>query len=384
MQTLLLFDVDGVLIHPKGYKIALQATIDYFAEQMGFPLMGLSFDEIAVYEACGMTNEWDSAAFSVGALIGSAFTSSHGLKWDNFEDTLSAIRDAKISINRPDFVTLAKQVADLNHQYEPPTIICRDILKSRSPVAAHLLLDTLFTDIYSLDTPTTLIQQVHTLGSENFTKTYQRNAPLPRESYLVKYDTALLTFENRQALLDWSQDPEHSFVIYTARPSSLPKGIDDNPIGYAPEADLAAELLGFTDQVPLIASGRMEWLARQHNRQAADYIKPSPVQALAAIGAAITGDELTGLTAAAKLFEQNELIEPFSSLNEHPTRVVVFEDSMGGLHATQLAVEHLKASGVAVQLEKIGVAPEASKRTALATIADRVVHDINEGLADIL
>jgi hypothetical protein len=55
----------------------------------------------------------------------------------------------------------------------------------------------LFMDIYSLDTPTTLIQQVHTLGSENFTKTYQQNAPLERESYLIKYDTALLTVGRR-------------------------------------------------------------------------------------------------------------------------------------------------------------------------------------------
>ena len=385
MRTLLLFDVDGVLIHPKGYKVALQATVDYFAEQMGLPPVELTFDEIAVFEACGLTNEWDSAAFSVGALLCGAFASENGFKRDTFDDVFSSIRDAQLNINRPDFVMLAKQVADINRHHETPTVICRDVLKSQSHTNLHPLLDLLFADIYSLDTPTTLIQQVYTLGSKNFTKTYRRAAPLHQESYLVKYDSALLKADYRQRLLDWNQDPEHGFVIYTARPSSPPKTIDDDPLGYAPEADLAAELLGFNDQVPLIASGRMEWLAHQHHRHAADYIKPSPVQALAAIGAAFSRNELAGLNAAARLFEQHELIEPFSSLRNQPTQVVVFDDSMGGLHAARLAVERLITAGInGVKLEMVGVAPEDTKRNALTTIADRVVDDINEGLASLL
>lgn len=384
MRTLLLFDVDGVLIHPKGYKIALQATVEYFAEQMGLTPVELTFNEIAIYEACGMTNEWDSAAFSVGAILINAIASRNNLIKNNLPDTCSAIQNNKITIPRPDFIKLAHKVTQLNQQHEAPTTICCDVLKSHAHSDLHALLDTLFIDIYSLDTPTTLIQQIHTLGSQSFTKTYGKTALLDRESYLIKYDTALLEPTYQQALLDWNQNPDHGFVIYTARPSLPPVGISEDLIGYAPEADLAVELLGFSDDIPLIASGRMKWLARQHNREAAEYIKPSPVQALAAIGAALSGNEIEGLNAAASLFEQNQLLPPLTLLSDQPTQVIVFDDSIGGLKATQLAGERLRAAGLDIQVEAIGVAPEESKRTALNKVANHVVNNINEGLQNIL
>ena len=70
-----------------------------------------------------------------------------------------------------------------------------------------------------------------------------------------------------------------------------------------PEAELARELIGFDYTVPLIAGGRVQWLALQHGKGAGDYIKPSPVQALAAIGAAFSNEELPALHAAAALVE---------------------------------------------------------------------------------
>lgn len=68
-RTLLLLDVDGVLVHPLGYRDALRATVDHFAGRMGQTVVDITDDEIAVFEACGITNEWDSGAICVSALL---------------------------------------------------------------------------------------------------------------------------------------------------------------------------------------------------------------------------------------------------------------------------------------------------------------------------
>ena len=68
-RTLILLDVDGVLIHPVGYKVALRDTVDYFAAAMGLPEINIDENEIAIFEACGITNEWDSGAMCVSALL---------------------------------------------------------------------------------------------------------------------------------------------------------------------------------------------------------------------------------------------------------------------------------------------------------------------------
>jgi len=44
-------------------------------------------------------------------------------------------------------------------------------------------------------------------------------------------------------------------------------------------------LIGLAGCVPLIGQGRVAWLAERNGRAAVEYVKPSPVQALAAIGA---------------------------------------------------------------------------------------------------
>ena len=67
--TLFLFDVDGVLIHPKGYKEALRDSLDHIAALMGQKSQNLTYEEIGVFESCGLTNEWDSLGLCTGLLL---------------------------------------------------------------------------------------------------------------------------------------------------------------------------------------------------------------------------------------------------------------------------------------------------------------------------
>jgi hypothetical protein len=387
-RTLILFDVDGVLIHPVGYKVALRALVDYFAVHMGQPAMGPSDDEIAVFEACGLTNEWDSGAMCVSAMLLAALECRPDVRRVTLESTLAAIQGSGVPFSRPDFTSTAREIAHHHPDGHLPAVHYLALLSARTDPANLPLLRALLGDVYDVrSAPTTRIFQTYTLGSERFAATYGQPAPFESSSYLADYDVPLLADENRERLLRWSQVPGHGAAIFTARPSlppaDLPHGEPpgDPPAGYAPEAELAAELIGLAGKVPLIGQGRVGWLAWRNGRGAAEYVKPSPVQALASIGAAASGSETGALKAAAALFEHGELAGPLAGLAGHPTHVIVFEDTAGGIRAAQKAVGLLQRAGLEVAFEGVGVSPQADKRAALAQVADHVVDEINAGLA---
>jgi hypothetical protein len=387
-RILMLFDVDGVLVHPVGYKVALRALVDYFAAQMGQPAMGPGDDEIAVFEASGLTNEWDSGAMCVSALLLAALEARPDLRRVTLDDTLAAIRESGVQLFRPDFTGVAREIAHHHPDGHLPAVHYLALLAARTDPANLPLLRALLGDVYDVTgTPTTRVFQTYTLGSERFAATYGRVAPFESNSYLADYDVPLLADENRECLLRWNHIPGHGAAIFTARPSLPPADLPrdeppgDPPTGYAPEAELAVELIGLAGRLPLIAQGRVGWLAWRNGRGAAEYIKPSPVQALASIGAAASGSETGALEAAAALVEHGELAGPLAALADRRTRVIVFEDAAGGIRATRRAVELLGRAGLEVAFEGVGVSPQADKRAALAQVADHVVDDINSGLA---
>ena len=388
-RTLLLFDVDGVLIHPRGYKEALRAAVDYFAAQMGQPPARLTYDEIALFEACGITNEWDSLPMCVSAMLVAALAQRSDLARETFSETLDAIRKSGIRIVRPDFGTLAREVATRTPAGSAPTATIHRIMRERASEETHPLLAELFDDIYDLATPTTHIFQHFTLGSERFTQTYGLPPVLDVESCLLRYDEPLIEQGTAARLLARVEHDGAGMVIFTARPSlppaDLPAGAEPiNWRSHPPEGDLAAELLGMAGRVPLIAGGRMTWLAHRHGREPGAYIKPSPVQAIAALGAACCGGETAALEAAVAFVERGEVNGPLVELAGLPVRAVVFEDSVTGIHAVRRAVDLLEEAGLDVTLEIVGVAPEESKRASLRRVADRVVSDVNQALEPYL
>ncbi len=382
-HSVLLFDVDGVLIHPVGYKAALRDTVRHFTSLMGLPDYAPTEDEIAVFEACGITNEWDSGAICVSTLLNAALVADPGLRRATLDETLAAIQGARPRLERPDYAALARRILDTTpDQDSVPAARYLALLSERANAGWLPLLAALLADVYTTATPTTSVFQAHTLGSARYTATYGAPPPIQRPSYLAEYDTPLLSAGSRERLLAWSRQPGHGAAIFTARPSLPPAGEPDSPAnGYAPEAELAMERIGLDGQLPLVGQGRVAWLAHRRGRGAAAYIKPSPVQALAAIGAAISGDERAALWAAAALAEDGRLEDPLASLRGQHVSVTVFEDATGGIRAVQTAVRLLREAGLDVHPRAIGVSSHPDKRAALAPLAERVVDDVNAGLA---
>ncbi len=380
--TLLLLDVDSVLIDPQGYRVALRSTIDHFAQAMGQPPVALTLEENMLFEACGITSEWDSAPMCVGALLAETLRRQPDLARPSVTETLAAIREAGGAVPRPDLAALARAVFAATPEGTPSTATIWRLLQERTPEAAHPLLAELFNKNHLPSSPTTRVFQQIALGSARFTQIYGQPADFEAESALLAHDRPLLTPATRDRLLARIASEGWGAAIYTARPSLPPADLPDGQRelrGHSPDADLAAEQLGL-DGLPLIAIGRLSWLAQRRGRDVANYAKPSPVQALAAIGAAASGTEAAALEAAAALVESGELVGPLAALAGQPFRVVVFEDSRGGIQGVRSAVELLRRAGLDVACEAVGIAYEPSKREALYPVAGRVVDDVNEAL----
>ncbi len=385
-RTLLLFDVDGVLIQSGGYHQALVATVDRFAAQMGLPPVCLAHDEVATFESLGLSNEWDSAAMCAGALLLDALAVRPDLRRDTLTATLDAIRAAGVRLPRRDFGALSR---DLMAHHPPGTPYpSRTFLaecQRRADPSLHPLLDELLGDVYSYRSPTTYLFQHHTLGSRRFAETYGEPPAFEVGSYLASYDTPLISAATLERLLARASQNGWGVALFTARPSlpplDCPAFDPDHAHLYPPEGDLAAEVLGVAGRVPLIAGGRLTWLGMQRGRGVADYVKPSAVHALAAIGGAVCGGECAALIAAATLAEEGRLSGPLADLAAASTHAVIFEDAPGGIHGGRRAAELLRAAGCDLVLETIGVALEPVKREALTGLADRVVNTVEEAVA---
>ena len=200
--------------------------------------------------------------------------------------------------------------------------------------------------------------QHYTLGSEKFMETYDLPAELETESFLLTHDRPMINHEIRTRLLH----PNHRLAVFTGRPCAPPREVRDSHNGYAPEAELALELVGLPD-IPLIGYGRLDYLAKQHGLDAATLLKPSPVQALAAIVAAFSGEEWTAVQAAADWQATGRLNGVFSRLPSS-FELIVVEDTMGGIKSTLKAGEILQRAGKEITIQTLGLAFDGASKAA--------------------
>ena len=142
---------------------------------------------------------------------------------------------------------------------------------------------------------------------------------------------------------------------------------------------MARSLVGL-DDYPLIGLGRVHWLAERAGERVEHLVKPSPVQALAAVGAAWSGHEAIALEAALILHRDGELQPPLVDLDAVIAHV--FEDSPGGIDAVKQAVELLQAAGLDIIWQPHGIAPaEGPKAKAMVARDVPIYPSINEAIA---
>ena len=183
-------------------------------------------------------------------------------------------------------------------------------------------------------------------------------AEVETESLLHKYDKSNINDAIREKL----RQPGIHLTAFTARPSAPPREVEAPPLGYAPEAEIALDLVGFPD-IPLISFGKLQYLGEQRGYDPETLLKPSPVQALAGIAAALTGDEWSALQAACDWYETGQLKGVLGELPQ-TFEVSIVEDTLGGIRSVWAAGEILQKAGLDVTVHAYGVTSGSAAKSA--------------------
>lgn len=385
MTHVLLLDIDGVLIRPGGYRAAVRATLNHVLERMGMPPQRWDESLLGGLEARGITSEWDMTALLLGALLDALLEADSALRGmpDTLEAALPWVR-SRLDGARP----------------QPPPLPAFTWQPGEYPSTAALRLGVfphlpagLRTDLlaHTRDVERSLLTrlfQTFTLGSAAFRETYGREAPLESESLLRRHDRPLIPEAVRAALREAWQRNEVWLCAFTARPSRPPRGISAPVTGYAPEAELALESVGMAD-LPLISWGKLRYAAEPLGLDAEALLKPSPVHALAALSAALHGDEYAALREAIHWAQHGALRGRLSAL---PARLHlhVVEDTLGGVRAVRAAADILRQAGVEASAHPWGLNPLASTKAEVMrregvpcfadweTLAERLLPGLRE------
>jgi hypothetical protein len=341
MNRIILLDIDGVLVHPGGYRAALRATVHRFID----PDFEIREDLLTEFERRGISSEWDMSPLIIAAY---------------WEDVLS--RQPLTSL--PEDVSAAAEQIRRQCKVKPPqrlSIPDFDLVVGQYPAETafragcfpsipEALRRNLMTETRNFQKSKTFRAFQHfTLGSQHYEETYNLRAEFETESLLLKYDHPKVSDSTRAAFFQNG----NRVAAFTARPSHPPREVIDATLGYAPEAELALKLVGMMD-VPLMAFGKLEYIAAQYGLNPEIFVKPAPFHALAGTLAAWTGEELSALNAAYDWHGTGKLNSRFGELPKS-FELVVIEDTMGGIRSVRAAGEVLQKAGFDVTIRALGL-----------------------------
>lgn len=361
----LLFDMDGVLLRPRGYHHSLQTSVQRIGVALGAPNTELSENQIARFEALDVTNEWDSLAISTALILIHLWEDNPDVRLDGLSNNPQIITLAKPDFDR--FLDRFQNSGELPGQSAFHFFLNENTWLSREQQThLHTILH-FCRDIFK--SPTLPGHQETVLGSRVFEENYKLTSQLNTESYLLRFDKPLIHEKQKDSLRKWLTDPNHHAGIMTNRPSSTPHGYLSSP-----EAELGAKLVGLAD-LPVLGSGMLAWFAAtQYQLPDYTFLKPNPVHALALLQMCIGHSARQALDLAANLWHQKHVPEEWAFM--HNARVTIFEDAAKGLRCGIAAKELLATIGIDIDLNLIGVTQNSIKRKALQGIADRVVTGI--------
>ncbi|NPV87496.1 MAG: hypothetical protein HPY45_15975 [Anaerolineae bacterium] len=369
-MDILLFDMDSVLIEPHGYHRALQDTVLWAGRAIGFAKAVLTSDDIARFEAAGVSSEWDTSAICAAWMLLSAWSVDGARQLVGRFDPLPQ----KLDLPAPDFATLAHCLAMPQLASLSPLSRARRLFlgEDELTLAQRVIVEEMLAQARQPLAPTYQVFQELALGSNLFEKLYGLPPAFGSESYLAMYDRPMLNERETQMLQNWLGRKGHFASILTARPGeSLP------PVFSPPEAEIGVRILGL-QAVPIASFGKLQWLAERLGADAQSFVKPSPVHALAALLLAIGVPSAESLQSAAALALEGKAGAAWKELDG--ARVVVFEDSVGGIESLRKACALLQRQGIVLEPEYLGVAHHPVKVETLKSAGARCFLTLSEAL----
>jgi hypothetical protein len=390
-----LFDVDGVLVQPGGYRAAVRATLEYFLGRMGLVHLTPGEEIPVLFESMGVTSEWDMVPITLAVVMNSICVENEP---DQPLHSLTSFLDWAKALNSDLPVDLAVEIRRLAPAFQGAEIPAEAILQNVSsgsdreflPHLTIALLNEILGNSRDINiSQVTKVFQNIVLGSADYKTVYGQPAEFERSSCLKEYDRVLIEPGVYSRLRQQRLDGNLFYAAYTARPSLPPKEVNIDVRGFSPEAEQGLVLVD-PQLMPLIGYGRLRYLADQVGVKADAILKPAPVQALAALAAAITGEEWLSLQWAWQVFssyggdhdafatgaQRSELWRRLpSSFALH-----VFEDSSIGITAGRRAADILCETGLNVEFHAWGIAEDEGKRQALLAVGAEIFPDVNAAL----
>jgi hypothetical protein len=384
-QKVFLFDVDGVLVEPLGYRAVARETLASFMRRMGMPGAALGDEVFDQFEANNISSEWDITALCLAAQIDAALAARPGL---DLPGELGAACDriaaAGISVPPVDYATIAGWLgeayqpglsfAELGYRLSQPGV--------EVPLFPHLagcsLLEALLAHSRDVQrSPVTRLFQELTLGTRAFEEAYGLEGETQCDSSLRAHDRPLLSPEIAAVLRKQWEAGELHLAAYTVRPSAVKRGEPAAELPYAPEAELALSMVGL-DGIPLVGYGQVHQVAGLTGLPADQIAKPSVIHALGAIGAAVTRHEAQALEDAARWVTDPAMPGIFASLP--PLEISVFEDSPWSIRAVQQAGELLAGAGIPARVSGYGISRSPVKVVALIEAGAEIAPDVDAAL----
>ncbi len=383
LKPIFLLDLDHVLVQPHGYREGIRATLAYFTQQMGLGEIWPGEEVLVQFEAIGMTSEFDMIAILLANLMETlAEQHTELILPDGLEDAIKFVQNNSYTDPLQNLIPLitqlgAKFTPGKEYAHLALELSQKEALEPLFPLLAGTeLLQQILGEVRSITySLSTRVFQNLILGGDRYEAIYGLPRYFDGDAYLTLYDSALLDKKYRALLVDLWQSGKVGTVIFTARPS-VPEFTHSAALYYSAESELALELLGLTD-LPLMGGGQMSWLAEKLGFPNYKVLKPSPAQALAAIGVANGTDVRTALTAASELVFQGRT-EGFSGLP--PLSIHVFEDSGRNVKSVVEAGRLLNTMGIETRVSAWGIADIPAKKEALQSAGASVAANIQIAL----
>ena len=274
-HTILLFDMDGVLVQADGYQRALQTPVNLIGRNLGIEEPILSKEHNAHFEAAGVTHEWETLAICTAILLIRIWQVDGEVR---IPILLDPAPDKFLIRGEDKFWDFLNEI-DLQGK-SPTEYAATNLVKNNRSLNAEqkdYLKLVLGSGVDVDRSPTLRFFQEVVLGSNQYSQTYAYPACLDTKSYLELYDRKVLTEKNRRGLDEWLKSDNCHAVIFTNRPSQPPAGFFSTP-----EAEIGARAIDLGD-LPIVGAGSLSWLANLESRPWDTYYKPSPVHTLAAL-----------------------------------------------------------------------------------------------------
>ena len=372
-MQVMLFDLDGILLEPRGYHQALRDTVGLVGKALGFREIVLTQDDIELFESVGVTSEWDSSAICAALLLRGTWgifperelppapplprAPVHDQPGPQFQDFFRSLENLLAADTSPVVAAERALLKDGFAYTEAQTIGLQTILRG-----AHRPHGSLTHRLF----------QELVLGSRAFENTYDLEAYLDAAGYLTSLDHPILTSDLRKQLLAWLEQPGQHAAVFTNRPSRPSLRTQD-----APEAEMGLAAVDL-EELPLVARGGLAWLAESRGLPSDTLLKPSEVHALAALLHAAGHPLEAALQAAAALALDGNGDPVWEGLAG--AEIYAFEDSATGLRSVRSAQASLARIGIAVKLVLIAVTQSSRKRTSLEVAGGDVFPDMSKAL----